>query len=130
MVFGAATALEIPALLFLNIIPELFRGKLLKSKGCSDANMSAYSRYTYIISGPVSWKLVSRLTARDATICIHQCSEKITVGETRLTVEAIAAGTLKMTLMIAFKFSIMNVVAIRLDTNLKQGGLCHESWKI
>lgn len=48
----------------------------------------------------------------------------MSVSETRLTVEAIAAGTLKMTLMMAFKSSTIIVVAITLDPNLTHEVLC------
>jgi hypothetical protein len=50
----------------------------------------------------------------------------MSIYETRLTVEAIAAGTLKMTLMMAFKSSTIIVVAITLDPNLTHEVLCDE----
>ena len=40
-------------------------------------------------------------------------------SDDNLTVDAIAAGILKMTLMIAFRFSSMKTVAIRFATKLK-----------
>ena len=56
---------------------------------------------TYKTSGPVLDHRLSRLTARHATM-----------------VEATAAGTLKMTLMIEFKFSNMKIVARRFARKL------------
>jgi hypothetical protein len=38
----------------------------------------------------------------------------------KLTVDAIAAGTLKMTLMTALRFNTMKTVAIKFDMNLSQ----------
>lgn len=55
-------------------------------------------------SGPLLVKLVRRRTARDATI-----------------VDAIAAGTLKIMDITAFKLRSMNIVAMRLATKLKRG---------
>lgn len=104
----------------------VLRRQAAEHRGNSNVSIYNTTRYTYIISGPERWKLVSRLTTRDATICIQQSSETMSVSETRLTVEAIAAGTLKMTLMMAFKSSTIIVVAITLDPNLTHEMLCDE----
>ena len=75
---------------------------------------------THYISGPSCVKLVSRRTARHATICHVDSLVNGTYSEREvLTVENTAAGTLNMILIIWLRFNTMNTVARRLDKKLE-----------
>ena len=77
-------------------------------------------RTHYIISGPSYVKLVSRRTARHATICHVDGLVNGTYSEREvLTVEITAAGTLNMILIIWLRFNTMNTVATKLDKKLE-----------
>ena len=77
-------------------------------------------RTHYIISGSSYVKLVSRRTARHATICHVDGLVNGTYSEREvLTVEITAAGTLNMIFIIRLRFNAMNTVAMKLDKKLE-----------
>jgi hypothetical protein len=80
-------------------MPERARPRAVAPVGVAKLDESALLLF-WKRSGPVLTKFVSRRTVRDAT-----------------TVDATTAGTLKMMDMIAFRFRIMNTVAIVFATN-------------
>ena len=74
----------------------------------------------YIVSGLSYVKLVSRRTARHATICHVDGFVNGTYSEREvLTVEITAAGTLNMIFIIRLRFNAMNTVAMKLDKKLE-----------
>ena len=77
-------------------------------------------RTYYIISAPSYVKLVSRRTARHATICHVDILVNRTHSEREvLTVEVTAAGPLNTILIIWLRFNTMNTVAMKLDKKLE-----------
>ena len=74
----------------------------------------------YIISGPSYVKLVSRRTARHATIYHVAGLVNGTYSEREvLTVDITPAGTLNMIFIIWLRFNAMNTVAMKLDKKLE-----------
>ena len=98
-------------------------------RACMSTNRSMgmsvihWQRRTHYISGLSYVKLVSRRTARHATICHIDGLVNGTYSEREvLTVEITPAGTLNMILITWLRFNAMNTVAMKLDKKLECWG--------